>query len=385
MAASLNWVGTWTTSPTPLADLGFALENQTLRMIAHTSIGGETVRVRLSNAYGRGKLTIAAASIARREAGAAIVPGTARALTFNGSPSVTIAAGAPALSDPVSFDLPPLSDVAISLYVPGTVPEDFAITGHGLARQTGYISPSGDFTGAQALPVARTTLSWFILAGIEVAAPPGTGGIVAFGDSLTDANISTPDANQRWPDQLARRLAARPRGRRLGVMNQGIGGNRILHDFAADSGLKRFDRDVLAQSGVTHAIVFLGINDIRNRRGLPEEEVTAAQMIAGLAQLAARGRARGIAMFGATLLPFENETYLPGAYTLARDATRMEVNRWIRESGAFDAVIDFERALADPDHPASMRVDYDCGDHLHPSDAGYCALGDAIDLLLFDK
>jgi lysophospholipase L1-like esterase len=167
-------------------------------------------------------------------------------------------------------------------------------------------------------------------------------------------------------------------------MNQGIGGNRILHDLAADSGLKRFDRDVLAQPGVSHVIVFLGTNDIRNWRAKPDEDVTAAAMIGGLAQLAVRAHASGLSIFAATLLPFENETFHPGAYTLAGEAKRQEVNQWIRTGGAFDAVIDFERALRDPAHPTSMLAAYDCGDHLHPGDAGYRALGDAIDLALFD-
>ncbi len=383
MADSAHWVGTWTTSPAPMVDLGFGFENQTLRMIAHTSIGGGLVRVRLSNAYGTRKLAVGAASIALRAQDAAIIPGSDRPLTFGGSASATIAAGALIVSDPVALDVPPLGDVAVSLHLPAAVAQDFAITGHGIAKQTGYISAAGDFTRAAILPVAQTTLSWFFVTGIEVQAPAGTGGIVAFGDSLTDANLSTPDINARWPDQLARRLQAR-HGRRFGVMNQGIGGNRILHDLAADSGLKRFDRDVLAQTGVSHVIVFLGTNDIRNWRGRREEDVTAADMIGGLAQFAVRAHAGGLAIFGATLLPFENETFHPGAYTPAGEAKRQAVNHWIRTAGAFDAVIDFDRALRDPGHPTSMLPAYDCGDHLHPSDAGYRALGDAIDLALFD-
>ena len=178
--------------------------------------------------------------------------------------------------------------------------------------------------------------------------------MVTLGDSLTDANISTHDAYCRWPDQLARRLIARQGGRPLGVMNQGLGGNRILHDLRGDSGLRRFDRDVLAQPGVTHAIVMLGTNDLRNRNAKPDEEVTAEQMIAGLNQMALRAQARGIKLFGATLTPFGNETFLPGAWNPVREGHRVAFNNWIRESGALDGVVDFDKALRDPEHPTQM-------------------------------
>ncbi len=234
------------------------------------------------------------------------------------------------------------------------------------------------------MPVGRLTDEWYFVNGIDVMATADTGGIVALGDSLTDANISTHDAFCRWPDQLARRLNARIGGRALGVMNQGLGGNRILHDIRGDSGLRRFDRDVLSAPGVTHVIVMLGTNDLRNRWAKPEEEVTAEQMIAGLKQMALRAHTRGIRIFGATLTPFENETFLVGAWNPAREAVRQAVNAWIRESGAFDAVVDFDKGLRDPEHPTSMLPIYDCGDHLHPSDLGYNRMGDVIDLSLFD-
>ena len=208
-------------------------------------------------------------------------------------------------------------------------------------------------------------------------------GIVAVGDSLTDANISTHDGHHGWPSQLARRLVARG-GRPAAVMNQGLGGNRILHDVRGDSGLKRFDRDVLAQPGVTHAIIMLGTNDLRNRSAKPEEEVSAAQMIAGLKQLALRGQTKGIKMIGCTLTPFGNETFLPGAWNPRREAVREAVNAWMREGGSFDALVDFDKALRDPENPVNMIPKYDCGDRLHPSDLGYRTMGDAIDLALFD-
>ena len=211
-----------------------------------------------------------------------------------------------------------------------------------------------------------------------------TGGIVALGDSLTDANISTIDAFCRWPDQLSRRLQARAGGRPMAVMNQGLGGNRILHDVRGDSGLRRFGRDVLGQAGVTPVMMMLGTNHLRSGWAKPEEEVTAEQMMAGLKQLAVRAGTRGIKIFGATLTPYENETFLVGAWTPEREAKRQAVNAWIREGGAFDAVVDFDESLRDPVHPARMLPVYDCGDHLHPSDLGYNAMGDAIDLALFD-
>ena len=380
MANDMHWVGTWATAPAPAE--GAAFSNQTLRMNARVSIGGSTLRVRLSNAYGSRPLTIGAAHVGLRESGAGIVAGSDRRLTFGGATSATIAAGALLLSDPVDLAVAPLADVAISFFLPGDLPASFGITGR-YARQTNYISPPGDFSGEPVMPIGKITDDWYFVGGIDVLAPAETGGIVALGDSLTDANISTHDTFCRWPDQLARRLVARG-GHAMGVMNQGLGGNRILHDIRGDSGLRRFDRDVLAQPGVTHVIVVLGTNDLRNRWAKPEEEVTADQMIAGLKQMALRAHARGIKIFGGTLMPFENETFLVGAWTPAREAVREAVNAWIRDGGAFDAVIDFDMGVRDPEHPARMLPIYDCGDHLHPSDLGYNRMGDVIDLALFD-
>ena len=381
MAEKPHWVGSWTTAPAP-AETG-AFNNQTLRMTMRASLGGDTVRVRISNAYGRRPLDIGAAHIALRDKGAAVVPGSDRKLAFGGAPAATIAAGAVLFSDPVALDLAPLADLAVSIYLPGEVLNDFQITGR-YARQTNYVSPPGDFTAAPVMPIASLTSDWFFVCGVDVLAGAEAGGIVTLGDSLTDGNISTMDAFCRWPDQLARRLAARHRGRPMAVMNEGLGGNRILYDLRGDSGLRRFDRDVLAQPGVTHAIVMLGTNDLRNRWKKPEEEPTAAQMIAGLRQMAVRAHSAGVAIIGATLTPFGNETYMAGAWNPQREATRAAVNQWIREGGAFDAVADFDEALRDPEHPTQMLPKYDCGDGLHPSDLGYTGMGDAIDLALFE-
>ena len=385
MTSNAHWVGTWASTPAP-AD-GVALSAPTIRMFPRISIGGDTIRVRISNAHGNDKLTVGAAHVALRASGTAIRPETDRVLTFGGATSAVIPTGSFLISDPVSLVVAPLSDLAVSIYVPGEIPASFGVTGR-YARQTNYVSPPGDFTGDEVIPASRITDDWYFLSGIDVIAGNDVGGIVALGDSITDGNISTHDAFCRWPDQLARRLIARHltdrRGRAFGIMNQGLGGNRILNDIRGDSGVRRFDRDVLAQPGVTHAIVVLGINDIRNRRGLASENATAAGMIAGLHQMTVRAHARGIKIFGGTLGPFENETFLLGAYTLEGEAKRQAVNEWIRTSGAFDAVIDFDRDLRDPNHPTSMLPVYDCGDHLHPGDIGYNRMGDAIDLSLFD-
>jgi lysophospholipase L1-like esterase len=377
-----HWVGTWTASPAP-SEAGVTINDQTLRMHPRVSIGGDRLRVRISNAYGRGNLAIGAASIALRGKGPAIVEGSARTVTFGGAASVAIAAGAVAASDTVEIKVPALADLAVSLHLPGESAPAFQITGR-YARQTNYISPPGDYAADTVMPVGKITDEWFFLCGVDVLASKETGAVVALGDSLTDANISTHDTFNRWPDQLARRLIARKRGRPLAVMNQGLGGNRILHDVRGDSGLRRFDRDVLAQPGVTHAIVMLGTNDLRNRHARPEEEVTAEQMIAGLTQMALRAETRGIKLFGATLTPFGNETYLRGAWNPRREKHRVAVNAWIREGGAFAGVVDFDKALRDPARPTQMLAEYDCGDGLHPSDLGYCKMGDAIDLALFD-
>ncbi len=381
MASGQHWVGTWAAAPAPAEGIvGF--NNHTLRMNPRVSIGGERLRVRISNAYGNRPLEIGGARVALRDKGPEIVPGTDRKLSFGGSDGTAIAAGAVLFSDPVDLPVEPLADLAVSLHLPGEVLANFAITGR-YARQTNYISPPGDFTRETAMPVGNLTDQWFFLCGVDVLASAEAGGVVAFGDSLTDGNISTIDAFCRWPDQLARRLVQRG-GRPVGVMNNGLGGNRILHDLRGDSGLRRFDRDVLSQPGVTHVIVMLGTNDLRNRWAKPEEEVSGEQMIAGLRQMVVRARSRGLKIIGATLTPFGNETYMANAWNPTREKHRVTVNAWIRDSGSFDGVVDFDAALRDSGIPTQMRAVDDCGDGLHPSDSGYCKLGDAIDLAMLD-
>jgi lysophospholipase L1-like esterase len=377
-----HWVGTWSTAMHP-PDAGFGItnagfNNQTLRQIVHTSVGGEQVRVKLST-NGASALVIGAAHIALRDAGDAIVPGSDRTLTFSGNPVITIPPGAQILSDPVNLNVPALGDLAVSIFVPGiTGPA----TWHFEALQTSYISPPGDFTASAVMPVGTTTTqAWFWLAAVEVVASKQTGAIVCLGDSITDGTASTPDTNNRWPNHLARRLIAQPGNHKMGVLDEGIAGNRILQDIIAPNALARLDRDVLTQTGVTHVIVLEGINDI-GFGAFGFTVPTADEIIAGHQQLIERAHAGGLKIYGATLTPFEG-TPFPGYFTPAGEAKRQEVNAWIRTSGEYDAVIDFDLVTRNPNDPTFLLPAYDSGDHLHPSDAGYEAMGNAIDLTLF--
>lgn len=387
---SQQWVGTWGTAPAgpPLAAQMQTFTDQTLRLIVHTSTGGSQVRIRVSNEHGATPLRIGAAHVARRATGAETMAGTDRVLTFSGSTSITIPAGAPVLSDPIDLDVPALSDLAVSLYLPGRVE---ATTIHGSAFQTNYVSLPGNFTGAATLPTQRTITSWPFLTEVDVSAP-GAGAIVALGDSITDGAVTTLDANRRWPDLLALRLQTtrdRP-GSGLGIVNRGIGGNRLLRDpgeqpLFGRAALARFDRDVLATAGVRHLIVLIGINDIGHpgTGTIPATEaVTPQDLIAGYRQLIARAHAKGIPVYGGTLTPFEG-TIFPGYYTPEKEAVRQAVNNWIRTSDEFDAVIDFDRAVRDPARPTRMLPAYDSGDHLHPNDLGMQAMANAIPLELF--
>jgi lysophospholipase L1-like esterase len=361
--------------------------NQTLRQIVHTSIGGSKARVVLSNAYGTAPLTVGAAYIALRDKEAAIQTASGRPLTFSGKPTITIPANAVMYSDPVNLAVPQMSDLAIDLYLPGTTNTSATLTMHGGAFQTSYISETGNYAGQATFPQVGTTRSWFVLSRVDVAAPDATGAIVAFGDSITDGAQSTADTNNRWPDHLARRLLAQ--GTKMGVLNAGIGGNRVLNEAAVPSGLDvravgaginalaRFERHVLSLPGVTDVIVLEGINDIGNARENPTP--TAEDLIAGHKQLIEQAHARGLRIFGATLTPFWGAAY----YTEVGEAKRQALNDWIRTSKAYDGVIDFDKATRDPSDPKKLLGQYDSCDYLHPSDAGYKAMGEAIDLSLF--
>jgi lysophospholipase L1-like esterase len=362
---------------------GFAppttLTNQTIRQVVRTSIGGTRVRVVLSNAFGTAPIAIGAGHIALRDKESSVVASSVKPLTVSGASTFNILAGAIVVTDPVDLAVPPVSDVVIDLYVPndiGVGPSP--VTTHNGASQTNFVSETGNHSGVPTLPVSARSGAWFMLARVEVMAPAGTAALVAFGDSITDGARSTADTNSRWPDQLARRLAAR-KGGGVAVLNAGISGNRVLGDGAGVSALARFDRDVLMQTGVTHVVVMEGINDIGIARSNPSP--TAEDIVAGHKQLIERARARGLKIYGATLTPFEGAPY----FTPEGEAKRQAVNQWIRTSKAYDGVIDFDLVTRDPAAPTKFLPAYDSGDHLHPGDAGYKAMGDAVDLALFGK
>jgi len=387
-AADLHWVATWESSPGgPAANLR-SYKNQTLREIIHTTVSGNSVRVRLSNVYGTQPLAIGAAHVALRRTGSSLVPGSDRTLTFGGRPTVSIPTGALVVSDPVKLDTAARSDLAISIFLPSDTPAE---TVHRAAFQTSYVAP-GDLSASVDLPSTTETMtSWPFLVGVDVARPAKVEAIVAFGDSITDGSGSTRDANHRWPDALVERLYAAKRRDSIAVLNAGIGGNRVVHNgagaltYSGPSLLTRFNHDVLAQPGVKYVILLEGINDI----GVPgtsvapaSDEVTPAEIIAGLRQIVERAHEQDLRVFIGTLTPFEGSTIV-GYYTPERETRRREVNKWIRTGLGFEAVIDFDKAIADPVHPARILPGYDSGDHLHLNDAGYQAMAGAIDLSLF--
>jgi lysophospholipase L1-like esterase len=357
--------------------------NQTLRQVVHTSIGGSKARIVLSNAYGSAPMTIGAGSVALHDKKGTIQAGSSRALTFSGRATITIPANAVVYSDPVDLRVPPMADLAIDLYLPGTTNTPAPLTMHAGALQTSYISETGNHAGAATLPTVATIQNWFLLAGVQVVAPDAVGVIVAFGDSITDGARSTPDTNSRWPDYLVRRMASESPPLKMGVLNAGIGGNRVLSEVNAGinqagiNALARFELNALSQPGVTHVVVLEGINDIGNARSNPTP--TAEDLIAGHRQLIERAHARGLKIYGATLTPFWGAAY----YTDVGEAKRQAVNEWIRTSKAYDGVIDFDKATRDPSEPKKFLAAYDSCDRLHPSDAGYKAMADAIDLGLF--
>jgi lysophospholipase L1-like esterase len=354
--------------------------NQTLRQVIRVSAGGARVRVVLSNAFGATPITVGAAHLALRASGDTIQPVSNGTLTFSGRPTTTIPANAIAYSDPLAIAIPPLADLAIDVYLPGATTSTSPLTMHAGALQTGYISETGNHAGAAKFPTVSTTRSWFLLSRVEVDAADARGVIVAFGDSITDGSASTPDSNSRWPDVLARRLLAEPTPIRMGVLNAGIGGNRLLSEGAFNAGinaLARFEIDALSQPGVTDVIVLEGINDIGNARQNPTP--TAEDLIASHRQMIERAHAKGVRMIGATLTPFWGAAY----YTDVGEAKRTALNDWIRSGKAYDAVVDFDKATRDPNDPKKLLAAYDSCDHLHPSDAGYKAMGEAIDLKLF--
>jgi len=396
--AQEHWVATWAASPIatnipaapakPIAAGAPAaapakpgpaplrsFNNQTIRMVANTSIGGRSVRVELANTFGAAPLKIGSAHIALRDHDSAIVPASDRKLTFSGLASATIPPGASMISDPVDLAVPALGDLVVSIHIPG---DSGPPTQHATGLHTTYISSEGDFTGLPDFTPARTTNSWYFLSSIQVLAPVDTGLIVAFGDSITDGATSTNDANAAWPSALARRL--QDAGvTNLAVVNQGISGNRVLGDGAGVSVLARFERDVLTQPGIKYLVFMEAINDIGGASRAGATPVTAEEIIAIYKQMIARAHMRGIKVIGATLTPYEGAAY----YSEPGEGIRTAVNEWIRTTGMLDGMVDFDLAARDPEHPKKFRPGFNIRDNLHPNDAGYKAMAESIDLSLF--
>jgi lysophospholipase L1-like esterase len=397
-----NWVASWFASqqiPEPANALPAQyLHNATLRQLIHLSLGGPSLRVHISNAFGAAPLQLSAVHIARPIAPAAsrIDPASDRALTFDGHPQIIIPAGAEYISDPIAYPVTAQSDLAITLCIDAAPDQQ---TGHPGSRATSYVlsgcvPESTDFslpssdpnTIVTPFPAADRLDHWYYLTAIDVIAPAGSSAVVVLGDSITDGHGATTNGNDRWTDDLARRLAQSPPGHAVAVLNAGLGGNRILNDGLGPSALARVDRDVLAPGGVQSLIVLEGVNDLgtfaRNADPTAAQHAElVSRLIGAYTQIIARAHAHGIKAIGATILPFGGNTfYHPGPLT---ESDRQALNAWIRGPGHFDAVIDFDRALADPAHPDQFRADYDGGDHLHPSVAGYHAMADAVPLTLF--
>jgi lysophospholipase L1-like esterase len=374
-----HWVGTWATAPMAqdMHEERVAADT-TYREIVHVSMGGPAVRVVLTNEFGLAPLTVGAANVALSAGGSDINADASAPLTFNGRPFIVIPAGALVVSDPVTLKLPPTSNLAVSIFIPAQPIQQ--ISAHGYADQTNYTA-AGNVVSAKSLDAPEKIYSWPFLKGVDVKANDKAAAIVAFGDSITDGAYATRDANARWPDVLAARLQADKNTADLGVLNEGIGGNRVLHDDTGPSALARFDRDVLAQAGVKYLIIMESINDIGHAQDLHHQYdvVSADDLIAGLSQLATRAHTHGIKVFGATLTP-----YVGAGYASPKgEAIRESVNQWIRTTNQLDGVIDFDKVTRDPANPTVYLPADEHGDHLHPNDTGYKAMGDAIDLKIF--
>ncbi|QLJ03793.1 SGNH/GDSL hydrolase family protein [Streptomyces sp. NEAU-sy36] len=395
VAAAGHWVNTWTSMPqltepgnmppAPFTQPGRVLADSTVRQTVHVSVGGTHLRLRFSNAFGGAALPITAVSVALPDGGragsGAVQAGTTRKVTFDGRSSTVVPVGAEAVSDPLDFDLRAGSNLTVTLYLAdGQASDD--ITSHPGSRTTSYLV-NGDHVDDEDLGGAATTAHWYFLSGVEVWSKSTTAAAVVLGDSLTDGRGSTTDGNDRWTDQLLARLRSSPRTAGVAVLNQAAGGNRVLNDGLGPNVLARFDRDVLAQSGVRWLILFEGVNDIGT--AAPTEAAqrqTTEDLLAAYDQIVVRAHAQGIPVYGATLTPFGGNTGYddPNGY---REAARQAVNRWIRTSGRFDAVLDFDRAVRDPGQPRRLLPSLDVGDHLHLNPAGYRVLADAVPARLF--
>ncbi len=385
-----HWTATWGASPQRVAAAAGSipgLRDRTVRDIVYSTVPGNHVQVRVSNSFSDRPLVVGRVAIGVRKFGAGLEPHTDHVLRFGSKRSITVPPGAEAVSDPTAMAVPALTDLAVSIYLPDATGSP---TYHALAQQTNYVSGTGNFADhSDGAAFAATSQSWFYVDAVNVLAPGNVGAVVAFGDSITDGADSRLNANRRWPNDLARRLATSRVARRLGVVNEGINGNRILTGSACfgPSARSRLRRDVLTQAGVRDVILLEGINDIGFSQTpdtgctAPNADVSAAQIIAGYEQIIARVHAAGIKIFGGTLTPFKGAAYWSPAAEAKRDA----VNNWIKTSGAFDGVIDFAAAVADPSDPKMIDPAYDSGDHLHPNDVGYQAMAKAVNLAMLRR
>jgi len=386
--SSQVWVGTWAASqqiPEPQNALPpDDQSNVTMREIFHLSTGGMTLRVRISNAFGTEPLHFSSVHIARpiSTSSAAIDPAFDRELLFAGNSDVLVPAGAEYVSDPIDFPVAALSNLAVTFHLDKPPAQQ---TGHPGSRATSYYQ-SGDLVSAANLPDAKRVDHWYQISGVDVLAPADAGSVVALGDSTTDGHGATTNGNDRWTDVLAARLQNLPATRNIGVLNQGTGGNHLLIDGLGPNALARFDRDGLAQAGVRWLIVFEGVNDLGGlaRNGevpAAEHNLLVRRILAAYQQIIVRAHSHGIKVIGATITPYAGSDYYhPGPLS---EADRQGVNQWIRAAGHFDAVIDFDSVVRDPQHVDRLLPSYDCGDHLHPSSAGYRAMGESIPLALF--
>jgi lysophospholipase L1-like esterase len=380
-------VATWGTAPQDYNEVfpggvfppppPLSFRDQSIRQVVHISTGGDQPRVRLSNLFSAAPLSIAGAHVARSLGGAVIDTSTDTALRFDGQTSVSIPPGGEVWSDPADLSLETAADLAITLYVSGETP---VTTVHGVALQTAF-TVAGDALSSADLSAGEASTRYYWITGVDVVTSGTTGAIVAFGDSITDGVGSTPDTNHRYPNYLAERLRADPDWAGFGVVNEGISGNRVLSDVAGPSGISRFARDVLEHSAASHVIILLGINDIGFSGLMPAAAVTAEQITEGLASMVQQAQAEGLKAYLATLLPLQGT--MPPYYSEQSEALRGAVNAWIRNDSPADGVIEFDLATQDPDNPLRMLPAYDSGDSLHPSDAGYDAMADAIDFGLF--
>ena len=375
-----HWVSTWAAAPIALANPArvYGAADTSYREIVHISLGGPRVRIVLSNEFGLDPLTIGATHIALSAGGSDINLASASALTFSGHPSITIPPGALAVSDPADMKVPVFADLAVSLFIP-TQPIR-QISEHDYANQTSY-KVAGNVVSHKTFDSPEKIYSWPFLKGVDVEASDRGATVVAFGDSITDGVHSARDANTRWPDVLARRLQSNKKTAQLGVLNEGIGGNRVLNEGYGPSALARFDRDVLAQAGVKYLIFFEGINDICSAQApdKPYDAITAADLISGFSQLATRAHTHGIKVIGATITPYGGVSCESPAGEKMREA----VNQWIRTSNQLDGVIDFDKATRDPANPDVLSPAVNSPDHIHPGDSGYKLMGNSIDLNLF--